>query len=56
MENKIPYWEQPRAIKSEMGRSVDGTSRRLALKALGNANPPQILEAIGRAILQTNET
>lgn len=49
-------WEQPRAIKSEMGRSVDGTSRRLALKALGNANPPQILEVIGRAILQTNET
>lgn len=43
-------WEHSRLFESQMGRTANGTSRGLALKALGNANPPQILEVIGRAI------
>ena len=37
--------------ESRVGLPVDGLSRRLALKALGNACVPQLVEAIGRAIL-----
>jgi len=29
---------------------------RLALKALGNANPPVVIAAVGRAIMQVDET
>jgi hypothetical protein len=42
-----------------VGRPANGPSRGLAghradqLKALANANPPQVPEAIGRAILET---
>lgn len=47
-------WEQPRTIERSVGGSVNGTSRRLALKALGNANPPQVVAMIGRAIMHVN--
>ena len=45
-------WEHPRAIESKVGGPADGTTRRLALKALGNANPPQVVALIGRAIMR----
>jgi len=52
-------WENPRLLESGVGRPANGPSRGLAghradqLKALANANPPQVPEAIGRAILET---
>lgn len=60
-----PYqheWEPPRTIprtQSGMGSDVDGLPERLvprerreALRALGNAVVPQVVEAIGRAIMR----
>jgi len=51
-------WEQARTVESPVGRAAHGISARLAsarwrneLKALGNAVVPQVIEAIGRAIL-----
>lgn len=50
-------WEEPRLLESKMGSSTHGLSRRLALKALGNSVVPQVVEAIGRAIMRIhNET
>ena len=55
-------WEQPRTVESPLGRAAHGVSARLAaarwrneLKALGNAVVPQVVEAIGRAILSIEE-
>ena len=45
-------WEAPRAVKSDMGGTVHGIPRRLALKALGNANPPIMAYLMGKAILE----
>lgn len=52
-------WEPPRIIKSGVGGRSDGRSRRLAgfarrsaLRGLGNANPPDVPELIGRWILE----
>lgn len=52
-------WEQPRVIETQsaVGSAINGASRRLArwrrasMRAVGNANPPQIAYFIGRAIL-----
>jgi DNA (cytosine-5)-methyltransferase 1 len=51
-------WEAPRTVESPLGRAAHGLSSRLAsrrwrdeLKALGNSVVPQVVEAIGRAIL-----
>ena len=51
-------WEAPRLTQSSVGGTADGRARRLdslvrreRLRALGNANPPQVVEAIGRSIL-----
>src|SRR5262249_38973112 len=55
-------WESPRTVESPVGRRAHGISARLAsarwrneLKALGNAVVPQVVEAIGRAILSIEE-
>lgn len=54
-------WEKPRLLEPGMGGPVDGPSRGLAqrradeLKAMANANPPQVAEVIGRAILRATE-
>jgi DNA (cytosine-5)-methyltransferase 1 len=54
-------WENPRLLESGVGRPTDGAARRMArrrtaqLKAIGNANPPHVPEAIGRAIMQVME-
>lgn len=45
-------WEEPRTIEPEVGGTVYGLSRRLALKALGNANPPIMAYLMGKAIQQ----
>jgi DNA (cytosine-5)-methyltransferase 1 len=52
-------WEEPRTVESPLGRAAYGVSARLAgtrwraeLKALGNAIVPQVVEVIGRAILE----
>lgn len=61
-------WEAPRIAYSTSGkglaqpevgsptygrsRRMVGSERRAALKALGNANPPQVVEALGRAIIK----
>ena len=51
-------WEAPRLTQPGLGRAdhgsagrLDGFIRRGRLHALGNANPPQVVEAVGRAIL-----
>lgn len=51
-------WEAPRLTQSRVGGAAHGYARRVdvlvrrdRLRALGNANPPQIPEAIGRAII-----
>lgn len=51
-------WEPPRLVESRLGRNLarasarlDGFARRNRLRALGNANPPHVPEAIGRWIL-----
>lgn len=51
-------WEPPRLTQPRMGGGADGRSfrldsfaRRNRLRALGNANPPQVPELIGRWIL-----
>lgn len=51
-------WEAPRLIEPGVGRAtpgtprgLDGFARRNRLRALGNANPPHVPEAIGRWIL-----
>lgn len=51
-------WEAPRLVESRLGRNLarasarlDGFARRNRLRALGNANPPHVPEAIGRWIL-----
>jgi hypothetical protein len=56
-------WEAPRLTQRDVGHTVDGISGRLArtwnrhaLKALGNAQVPQVVEVIARAILQTEMT
>ena len=50
-------WEAPRLVESSLGgtasgpaRRLDGFARRSSLKALGNANPPQVAELIARTI------
>lgn len=55
-------WEAPRLTKPGMGDSADGlprwvagytsAHRREALNALGNAVVPQVVEIIGRGIMQ----
>jgi DNA (cytosine-5)-methyltransferase 1 len=52
-------WEEPRTVESPLGRAAHGVSARLArarwraeLKALGNAVVPQVVEVIGRAIME----
>lgn len=50
-------WEAPRVIatESDVGGAVNGAALRVArLTAVGNCNPPQLLYAVGRAIMQTN--
>jgi DNA (cytosine-5)-methyltransferase 1 len=47
-------WEEARFIKPGMGLSANGSPVKLALEALGNANPPQIPYALGRAIVYIN--
>ena len=54
-------WEQPRTVESPLGRAAHGVSARLArarwrneLRALGNAVCPQVVEVIGRAILEVD--
>ena len=56
-------WEAQRLTLGEVGWSVDGLSRRLAsrwnrsaLKALGNAQVPQVVELVARAILSYEAT
>jgi DNA (cytosine-5)-methyltransferase 1 len=55
-------WEAPRLVKFPLGGAVDGIPVRLvraankhALKAFGNAVVPQVVEEIGRMILDTDE-
>jgi DNA (cytosine-5)-methyltransferase 1 len=52
-------WEPPRTVESPLGCRAHGVSARLAgarwreeLKALGNAVVPQVVEVIGRAIME----
>ena len=47
-------WEHRRTVsKSELGKSASGTAGRVArLKALGNCNPPQVVEVVGRAVIR----
>jgi DNA (cytosine-5)-methyltransferase 1 len=52
-------WEEPRTVESAVGRAAHGVSARLAgarwraeLRALGNAVVPQVVEVIGRAIME----
>jgi DNA (cytosine-5)-methyltransferase 1 len=54
-------WEQPRVVPAttepKVGGATNGSPRRVAgraarLKALGNANPPHVVAAIGRAIMR----
>lgn len=52
-------WEEPRTTEPSLGGATDGLSQRLAgrhrraaLKALGNSVVPQVVERIGRAILE----
>lgn len=54
-------WEAPRLTQSRVGgaahgyaRRVDSLMRRSRLKGLGNANPPQVVEAIGRVLMEHN--
>jgi DNA (cytosine-5)-methyltransferase 1 len=54
-------WEPPRTVESRLGRGAYGSAGRLdammwqqRLKALGNAVVPQVVEAIGRAILDVD--
>lgn len=47
-------WRTVRALARRAARAaglVEAFERRSRLRALGNANPPQVVEAIGRAIL-----
>ena len=44
-------WEPARTTQPRVGRRLDGVSRKLALKALGNAVVPAVVEVIGRVIL-----
>lgn len=55
-------WEPSRLTFSRLGRGSYGSASRLdsfvrrnRLKALGNGNPPQVVEAIGRAILAADQ-
>ena len=47
-------WE-PSRIELGMGRMPHGGTARMVRQALGNANPPQVPEMIGRAIMRVNE-
>lgn len=56
------YWEPPRTVESRLGGDVDGLparlvsfARRNALKAYGNSVVPQVVAAIGKAILEVSE-
>lgn len=54
-------WEEPRTIELPLGGPINGNASRLAgvrrnaLKALGNANLPQVVEIFGRAILKLDQ-
>lgn len=48
-------WEKPRTAQPGVGGAIDGATRRMALKALGNANPPQIFYVAGSAIMELNK-
>ena len=52
-------WEAPRVVESGICGAATGTpdrlvgfARRNRIRALGNCNPPQVVELIGRAILE----
>lgn len=47
-------WEQPRVVESKMGARAYGASNRVALRAIGNANPAPVVAMIGRAILHAD--
>ncbi len=53
-------WESPRIIESGLGgttaRAAGGLDKNKRLKALGNANPPQVVAMIGRAIMQADSS
>lgn len=54
-------WEDPRAIKPEMGSATHGSAREFsrwrkgALKGLGNMVVPQVAEVIGKIVLATDK-
>ena len=43
-------WEEPRTVESQMGVTVDGLPRKLALRAIGNSIVPAIAYSIARTI------
>ena len=45
-------WEPPRLFKPGMGYQLAGSAEGMALKALGNCNPPQVTAMLGRAIMR----
>lgn len=48
-------WESPRVVaKSSMGSTAARNARRLAVRAIGNANPPQVVAMLGRAIMHVD--
>jgi len=49
-------WEPPRTDQPTLDGRVDGLPLRLALTALGNAVVPQVVEAIGLAILTADQS
>lgn len=57
---KSPYsseqweWEEPRTYKSTVGSSIHGIPQGLAIRAIGNAVIPQVIEAWGRVIMKAN--
>lgn len=45
-------WEEPRAIESSLGASINGIPYRLALRAIGNSVVPQIPYVIGKWMMR----